>query len=81
MTSMLNRIPMDESADANIDERWTVYFLFPMHHRPVQGTRGIYRVNMRHGVSRLRSRHRHMLWKSFTTRNEPATPRHRARSL
>ena len=25
---------------------------------PVQGTRGVYRVNMRHGVSRLRSGHR-----------------------
>jgi hypothetical protein len=30
-----------------------------VHHRPVQGTRGVYRVNMRHGVSRLRSGHRH----------------------
>jgi hypothetical protein len=29
--------------------------IFPVHHRPVQGTRGSYRVNMRHGVSRLRS--------------------------
>jgi hypothetical protein len=29
--------------------------IFPVHHRPVQGTRGTYRVNMRHGVSRLRS--------------------------
>ena len=29
--------------------------------RPVKGTRGIYRVNMRHGVSRLRSGHRHTL--------------------
>ncbi|MFY1828686.1 2OG-Fe(II) oxygenase [Myxococcus fulvus] len=33
--------------------------IFPVHHRPVQGTRGVYRVNMRHGVSRLRSGHRH----------------------
>jgi hypothetical protein len=32
--------------------------IFPVHHRPVQGTRGTYRVNMRHGVSRLRSGHR-----------------------
>jgi hypothetical protein len=32
---------------------------FAGHHRPVQGTRGTYRVNMRHGVSRLRSGHRH----------------------
>jgi hypothetical protein len=35
--------------------------IFPVHHRPVQGTRGIYRVNMRHGVSRIRSGHRHTL--------------------
>jgi hypothetical protein len=35
--------------------------VFPVHHRPVNGTRGVYRVNMRHGVSRLRSGHRHTL--------------------
>jgi len=35
--------------------------IFPVHHRPVQGTKNIYRVNMRHGVSRLRSGHRHTL--------------------
>ncbi|MEW6450532.1 MAG: 2OG-Fe(II) oxygenase [Pseudomonadota bacterium] len=35
--------------------------IFPVHHRPVQGTRGIYRVNMRHGVSRLRDGRRHTL--------------------
>jgi hypothetical protein len=29
--------------------------VFPVHHRPVKGTRGTYRVNMRHGVSRVRS--------------------------
>jgi uncharacterized protein len=29
--------------------------VFTVNHRPVQGTRGSYRVNMRHGVSRLRS--------------------------
>jgi hypothetical protein len=34
---------------------------FAVHHRPVQGKRGAYRVNMRHGVSRLRSGHRHTL--------------------
>jgi uncharacterized protein len=32
---------------------------FAVHVRPVQGTRGPYRVNMRHGVSRIRSGHRH----------------------
>jgi len=34
---------------------------FAVHHRPVQGTRGSYRVNLRHGVSRLRSGRRHTL--------------------
>jgi uncharacterized protein len=33
--------------------------VFAVHHRPVRGSRGPYRVNMRHGVSRLRSGHRH----------------------
>ena len=33
--------------------------IFAVHHRPVQGTRGTYRVNLRHGVSRLRSGRRH----------------------
>ncbi len=32
---------------------------FAVYVRPVQGTRGVYRVNMRHGVSRLRSGRRH----------------------
>jgi hypothetical protein len=35
--------------------------IFPVHHRPVAGTRGTYRVTMRHGVSRLRSGRRHTL--------------------
>ena len=35
--------------------------IFAVHHRPRQGTRGVYRVNMRHGVSTLRSGHRHAL--------------------
>nr|WP_298683402.1 2OG-Fe(II) oxygenase [uncultured Dongia sp.] len=35
--------------------------VFAVHHRPVQGTRGPYRVNLRHGVSRLRAGHRHTL--------------------
>ncbi|HEY1747531.1 MAG TPA: 2OG-Fe(II) oxygenase [Xanthobacteraceae bacterium] len=33
--------------------------IFAVHHRPVKGTRGDYRVNLRHGVSRIRSGHRH----------------------
>ncbi|RAZ79906.1 2OG-Fe(II) oxygenase [Mesorhizobium atlanticum] len=33
--------------------------VFAVHNRPVQGTKGYYRVNLRHGVSRLRSGRRH----------------------
>jgi hypothetical protein len=35
--------------------------VFPVSQRPVKGTRGYYRVNMRHGVSRLRTGKRHTL--------------------
>jgi hypothetical protein len=35
--------------------------VFAVNCRPVQGTRGSYRVNLRHGVSKLRSGHRHTL--------------------
>jgi hypothetical protein len=35
--------------------------IFAVHHRPVQGTRGTYRVNLRHGVSRLHSGRRHTM--------------------
>jgi hypothetical protein len=35
--------------------------VFAVDSRPVQGTRGTYRVKLRHGVSRLRSGRRHTL--------------------
>jgi hypothetical protein len=35
--------------------------IFAVHHRPVQGSRGSYRVTLRHGVSRVRSGRRHTL--------------------
>jgi uncharacterized protein len=35
--------------------------IFAVRERPVQGKRGTYRVNMRHGVSRVRSGLRHAL--------------------
>jgi uncharacterized protein len=35
--------------------------IFPVHHRPVQGTRGMYRATLRHGVSRLHSGQRQTL--------------------
>jgi uncharacterized protein len=35
--------------------------VFAVRERPVQGSRGVYRVNLRHGVSRIRSGRRHTL--------------------
>jgi hypothetical protein len=35
--------------------------VFAVRHRPVQGARGVYRVTMRHGVSRVRRGNRHTL--------------------
>ena len=35
--------------------------IFAVNNRPVRGTRGTYRVRMRHGVSRILSGHRHTL--------------------
>lgn len=35
--------------------------VFAVNHRPVQGKKSVYRVNLRHGVSRLRSGSRHTL--------------------
>jgi uncharacterized protein len=35
--------------------------IFAVHHRPVEGARGSYRVNLRHGVSRVRSGERYTL--------------------
>lgn len=35
--------------------------MLAVNHRPVQGTRGFYRVTLRHGVSRVLSGHRHTL--------------------
>jgi len=43
--------------------------IFAVHHRPVEGTRGTYRVNLRHGVSRLRSGRRHTLGVIFHDAN------------
>ena len=35
--------------------------IFPVHHRPAMGTRGPYRLTMRHGVSQIHSGRRHTL--------------------
>ena len=39
----------------------TLAVLFAVHQRPMQDTCGSYRVNMRHGVNRVRSGRRHAL--------------------
>ncbi|AEU36674.1 2OG-Fe(II) oxygenase [Granulicella mallensis] len=51
--------PRMQSRPEVVPLRQGVAVAFAVHHRPVQGTRGIYRVNLRHGVSRLRSGQRH----------------------
>jgi len=51
MQSRVNVVPLTQG-DAVI---------FAVHQRPVQGSRGSYRVNLRHGVSRIRSGRRHTL--------------------
>jgi len=51
MQSRAEVVPLDQG-DAVI---------FAVRERPVHGSRGWYRVNLRHGVSRLRSGHRHTL--------------------
>lgn len=43
--------------------------VFAVHQRPVRGSRGAYRVNMRHGVSRVCSGHRHTLGVIFHDAN------------
>jgi uncharacterized protein len=35
--------------------------IFAVHHRPAKGARGSYRVNLKHGVSRVRSGRRHTM--------------------
>jgi uncharacterized protein len=51
MQSRAEVVPLEQGCGA----------IFPVRERPVQGTRGVYRVNMRHGVSRLRGGQRHTL--------------------
>jgi hypothetical protein len=48
MQSRVEVVPLDRGSGV----------IFPVRHRPVRGGRGTYRVNMRHGVSRVRSGHR-----------------------
>lgn len=44
-----------------VDLRQGDAVVFAVRHRPVHGTRGFYRLNMRHGVSEMRAGRRHTL--------------------
>jgi hypothetical protein len=58
---MTEQRPRMQSRAEVVELRQGDAVVFAVHHRPVQGTRGVYRVNLRHGVSRIRSGHRHTL--------------------
>jgi hypothetical protein len=51
--------PRMQSRAAVVPLRQGDAVVFAVHHRPVRGTRGTYRVNLRHGVSEIRSGQRH----------------------
>jgi hypothetical protein len=51
--------PRMQSRAAVVPLRQGDAVVFAVHNRPVQGTRGTYRVNLRHGVSQLRAGRRH----------------------
>jgi hypothetical protein len=53
--------PRMQSRAEVVDLRQGDAVVFAVHHRPVQGARGSYRVNLRHGVSRVKSGRRHTL--------------------
>jgi hypothetical protein len=56
---MTEQRPRMQSRPAVVTLAQGAAVVFAVHQRPVQGTRGVYRVNLRHGVSRVLSGHRH----------------------
>jgi uncharacterized protein len=58
---LVTQQPRAQSVGEAIDLDQGQVLLFPNRQRPVEGTRGWYRVNVRHGVSRVRSGTRHTL--------------------
>jgi uncharacterized protein len=58
---LIEQRPRAQSRGEVVPLRQGQAVIFPVHHRPVLGTRGHYRVTMRHGVSRLRSGYRYTL--------------------
>ena len=58
---LVEQRPRAQSKGEGVPLRQGEAVIFPVHHRPVEGTRGPYRVTMRHGVSRVRSGQRFTL--------------------
>ncbi|HSY23082.1 MAG TPA: 2OG-Fe(II) oxygenase [Polyangiaceae bacterium] len=58
---MTEQRPRMQSRPMVVPFRQGEALVFAVHRRPIMGTRGVYRVQMRHGVSALRSGVRHTL--------------------
>src|ERR1700712_446093 len=58
---MVEQRPRAQSRPIVVPLRQGEAVIFPVHHRPGMGTRGPYRLTMRHGVSRINSGRRHTL--------------------
>jgi hypothetical protein len=58
---LVEQRPRAQSKGEVVPLRQAEAVIFPVYHRPVEGTRGPYRVTMRHGVSRIRSGQRFTL--------------------
>jgi uncharacterized protein len=58
---LVEQRPRQQSRPEVVPLRQGDAVVFAVNQRPVQGTRGVYRVAMRHGVSRVRGGQRHTL--------------------
>ena len=58
---MVEQRPRAQSRPIVVPLRRGDAVIFPVHHRPAMGTRGPYRLTMRHGVSQIHTGKRHTL--------------------
>jgi hypothetical protein len=58
---MIEQRPRMQSRPMALTLRQGDAVVLALHHRPFQGAHGMYRVNLKHGVSRVRSGQRHAL--------------------
>jgi hypothetical protein len=58
---LVEQRPRAQSRAAVVPLRQGDAVFFPVHHRPAAGSRGPYRLTMRHGVSRIHTGRRHTL--------------------